>query len=74
MNTQIRIQIQITHRKNSNIVQKRFNSGYDDDEAARDILPPSRQEAAAAAGQGIPKPGADLSIGLTRITGITRHG
>jgi hypothetical protein len=28
----------------------------------------------AAAGQGIPKPGADLSIGLTQITGITRHG
>jgi hypothetical protein len=48
MNTQIRIQIQITHRKNSNIVQKRFNSGYDDDEAARDILPPSRQEAAGS--------------------------
>jgi len=27
MNTVIRIQIQITHRKKMNIVQKRFNSG-----------------------------------------------
>jgi hypothetical protein len=43
MNTMIRSQIQITHRKISNIVQKMFNSGYELDAAARDIPSPSRR-------------------------------
>src|ERR1019366_3491789 len=41
MKTMIRIQIQITHRKNSNIVQNRFYGGYD--ELASDIRAPSQQ-------------------------------
>jgi hypothetical protein len=40
MKTVIRIQIQITHRKISNIVQNASRSGYDVDDAARSILSP----------------------------------
>src|ERR1039457_148837 len=38
MNTRISSQIHTTHKKNSNIVQKMFNSGYELDAAAR-IIP-----------------------------------